>query len=182
MDKFIAAHKSGKTDFSDMKVSYQYHIRGFKQIYFREMNRMNEYNYFWPNGICIPGMRSLFISTDGQYYPCEKMNDLNPLIIGNIFNGFDVENTAKLIDEYATKSLPLCASCWAYRFCGNCFMSSQADGRYSETLKTQYCNGIKSYYYRMFQSYIDIVKKRPDAFYYLDEIGNDVMLNDMNLE
>jgi hypothetical protein len=40
-------------------------------------------------------MRSLFIATDGQYYPCEKMNDLNPLIIGSVFNGFDVENTDK---------------------------------------------------------------------------------------
>ncbi|MDR1198467.1 MAG: radical SAM protein [Prevotellaceae bacterium] len=182
LNKFISAHKNRKTDFSDMKISYQYYIRGFRQIYFREMNRMNEYGYFWPNGICIPGMRSLFLATDGQYYPCEKMNDLNPLIIGSVFNGFDVENTAKLIDEYATKSISLCASCWAYRFCGSCFMSSQVNGKYSETMKARFCNGVKRYYYHLFHSYIDIVKETPDAFYYLDKAGNDVMINDMRLD
>jgi len=74
LNKFIAAHKAKKTDFSDMKISYQYYIRGIKQIYFSETNRLNEYDYYWPNGICIPGFRSIFVSTDGQYYPCEKMN------------------------------------------------------------------------------------------------------------
>jgi uncharacterized protein len=182
LHKFIYAHKTGKTDFSDMKVSYQYHIRGFKQIYFREMNRMNEYDYFWPNGICLPGLRSLFVSTDGYYYPCEKMNDHNSLIIGSVFEGFDIENTVKLIDEYATKSLPLCKHCWAYRFCDVCFMSSQISGRYCQTRKVQFCNGMKRSIYNLFHSYISIVKENPGAFCYLDETGNDIMVNDMRLD
>ncbi|GHV43047.1 Cys-rich peptide radical SAM maturase CcpM [Bacteroidia bacterium] len=182
LDKFISVHKNRKTDFSDMKISYQYHIRGFKQIYYREMNRLNEYSFFWPNGICIPGLRSLFVATDGKYYPCEKMSDHNPLIIGNVFDGYDIEDTADLIEEYAKKSLPQCKSCWAFRFCGVCFMSSQVDGNFSAAKKVHNCNMIKQYYYSLFHSYINIVKETPDAFDYLDDTERDIMVNDMRTD
>lgn len=142
------------------------------------MDRISEYGYYWPNGICIPGLRSIFVATDGQYFPCERMNTHSPFTIGNIDDGYDINKVVNIIDEYAEKSLSLCENCWAYRFCSTCFMSWPNDNN----RKSKSCENVKKYFFRLFQAYIDIVRDASDAFDYLDTEGNDIIVNDMRLD
>lgn len=51
------------------------------------MRFRNKYKFYWPNGLCLPGMRSIFISSDGLFFPCEKLYDKQELpIIMNSMN------------------------------------------------------------------------------------------------
>lgn len=71
------------------------------------------------NGVCIPGVSKLFVTVDGNYYPCEKCIENSALRIGNVNDYLNVEkirtmaNIGKLTEEQ-------CKTCWAMRFCKLC--------------------------------------------------------------
>jgi uncharacterized protein len=134
---------------------------------------MDEYKFFWPNSICIPGARSLFVSTDGTFYPCENLYDHNPLVLGNVSEGLFFEKIEKLIEEYSKKSTQHCTNCWAYRLCDLCYVASHTNVGYSEKRKALYCNNMKSTLINSFKNYLTIIEKNPSAFDYLDNIGKD---------
>lgn len=73
-----------------------------------------------PNGMCVPGRDKVFVTVDGNFYPCEKVNENNKyVIIGNINEGFNVEKIKELINlpQLTEKE---CKKCWAFRFCEMC--------------------------------------------------------------
>lgn len=105
-----------------------------------------------PGGPCIPGQRKLFVSVDGIFYPCEKVNETSDVMkIGNIDKGFDIDsanqmlNIAKLTEEK-------CKKCWAYRYCEICARTSEENGEYSLDKKSKYCE-------RTYQTTIDLVRE-----------------------
>ena len=131
-EKFINAHIQQKTDFSDMKATYSYCANSFKRIVFRNPLKMDKFSYFWPNGCCIPSLRSLFISDDGNYFPCETLYDHYTYNIGNVDSGIDIPKIVDLIENYCKETVNYCNECWAYRFCGCCFTSALIEnGQYS---------------------------------------------------
>ncbi len=69
---------------------------------------------------CVPGKHRFFVNAEGYFYPCERVNELSPVMqIGNLETGFELEkvenllNIGKLTDEE-------CRKCWAFRFCTIC--------------------------------------------------------------
>ena len=70
--------------------------------------------------MCIPGRDKLYVTVNGDFYPCEKINENNKYIkIGNLTEGFNETKIKELI------SLPKiteheCKKCWAFRFCEIC--------------------------------------------------------------
>ena len=182
IDKFFNALTSNKTDFSDMRISYNYNIKPYKRIYFREMNRMTDYSFFWPNGICIPGLRSIFVSTNGKIYPCEKMYDHNSLIIGDVFVGMNLNQIATIIDEYCKKSLNTCSNCWAFRFCEQCYLNSRKGDQYSNEKHQQSCETTKKSMLFYFKNYLSIINKNPNAFEHLDQNEQSLRSYDMILD
>ena len=182
LKKFIEGHINGITDFSTMKISYQLHIGIYKQLYFREMNRLNEYDFYWPNGICILGSRSLFVSPDGAFYPCENLYDYDSLKIGDVDSTIDSDTISGIINEYCDQTIKYCKNCWAYRFCADCFVSAREDSKYSHKKKQMFCNSFKNNLLPAFQNYLWVLKKNPDAFKYLDKEGRDHIINDMRID
>lgn len=66
-----------------------------------------------PGGPCIPGARRLFVSTDGTMYPCERVSEVSePMKIGNVFDGFDVDK-AKALLNVASITADKCKNCYA---------------------------------------------------------------------
>jgi len=110
-DKFI----NGKEDV----FSIEYIRRRFGQIYNRCI--MDASTDAIPiNGCCLPGKRRLFVDTNGDYYLCEKVG-CSPAI-GNVNIGIDNKIIQeKYIDEYTSKSINSCNSCWAVNLCGICY-------------------------------------------------------------
>ena len=171
MDKFMNAHINGKTDFLDMRITYNLYIRGIKTIYYREMNRLDEYSFYWPNGICIPGLRSLLVTSNGSFFPCETFYDLKDFRMGNAQDGFDIKYISKEIEEYIKHANTLCNECWAYRFCPHCYYSALHKGEYSMRKKKTNCHFTKADILNSFKMFIHIYTNNPNAFDYLNK-GN----------
>ena len=70
-------------------------------------------------GMCIPGLRRLFIDVNGTFYPCEKIINRNFLSIGDLDKGFCYKKIDELmnIGKITEKE---CKKCWAMRFCEIC--------------------------------------------------------------
>lgn len=178
-NKFVDAHIKGKTDFCDMRISYNSFIRGMKKIYYRDMNRLNEYSFYWPNGICIPGIRSLLVTPDGDYYPCENLYDLKEFKMGNVNEGFNINRIVNMIDEYISYANKLCKDCWAYRFCSHCYYSAFQNDHYNITYKRKNCELLKEDIKNEFIMFLKIVSHNPHAFDYLDNKDRDVIYSHM---
>lgn len=76
-------------------------------------------------GPCVPGSKKLFVSTDGMFYPCEKVNEqYSNNVIGNIHDGFDYNRIYNLYNiGVLTESK--CKSCWCIRYCKMCIADIQ---------------------------------------------------------
>ena len=82
------------------------------------------YNYHH-GGPCVPGSKKLFVSTDGIFYPCEKVNEqYTSNVIGNIHDGFDYQRIFELYN-IGVLTETQCKSCWCIRYCKMCIADIQ---------------------------------------------------------
>lgn len=96
-------------------------------------------------GPCLPGIRRLFVTVDGEFYPCERVSESNEeMKIGNLNQGFDYErmdlfiNHGKIIKDK-------CLSCWNLRRCLFCIGSvGTHDHKISRELLLEKCNKSKN--------------------------------------
>lgn len=98
-----------------------------------------------PSGPCIAGAKRLFVTVDGDFYPCEKCSETSELMrLGNIDTGIDCEKVRKIsntgkIDEEA------CKNCWAIEHCGICqAVLDGVEGEYSKIKRKEICEREKS--------------------------------------
>lgn len=77
-------------------------------------------------GPCIPGVRRLFVATNGDFFPCERVSEQDAqMCIGSLEKGFDYDrmdfflNNGKLIQEE-------CLNCWNIRECSYCLSSIES--------------------------------------------------------
>lgn len=138
-------------------------------FHFRDMTPIDKYKYYWPNGSCVPGMRSLFVTSQGDYYPCEKLYDLKDMVIGNVDLGIDLKYINNELTTYSDQISQLCKKCWAYRFCGECWLSARKNNKIDKTEREEMCNSTKRNWTELIASYIDITENNPSAFEYLIE-------------
>jgi len=133
------------------------------------------YRFDVPSGPCVAGQMRLFVSTDGNFYPCERVSEMSEAMrIGSVENGFNIEKAKKLINV-AQLTEEACKNCWCFRFCTQC--AKYADKNeidLSAEARLSNCDEIKSsvyykiYYYLMLREvnkyYSDSVKiaKRGD--------------------
>lgn len=96
------------------------------------------------SGPCIPGVQKLFITADGKFYPCERVNEESYVMnIGHIDDGFyenkilELMNIGKLTEVECTK-------CWAFRFCTLCAIYADNDTALSRDMKLKKCAAFKA--------------------------------------
>jgi uncharacterized protein len=111
-------------------------------------------------GFCIPAVRKIYVSIDGNYFPCERVDETdNSLTIGNVFDGLDIEKVYNLIIEAEKFSINNCKDCFAAGFCSICYASFK-DIDIKET-----CNKIRSNFIASLQNYLDLKNSsRGDEF------------------
>lgn len=72
------------------------------------------------HGCCIPGVRRIYVETDGTFYACERIG-LSPSI-GNVDDGMNIAAIKKYyIDGYSKACIKQCSECWAIRLCNFCY-------------------------------------------------------------
>lgn len=91
------------------------------------------------NGPCIPGTRRLFVSAQGDLFPCERISETSPIMkLGNVDDGFNVEKVRKLLNVGKVTE-DLCKSCWALLHCNQCVRNADGKDHLSRELKMMYC-------------------------------------------
>ena len=127
-------------------------------IYYRNMKIMCD--SLKPNGICIPGLRRIFVSVSGNYYVCEKMGESYK--IGNVFNGLDLAAINGLIKQYIDISKEDCLNCWAIRFCGACYVPARRGDILDRKIKQMsFCEGQRKILKSILKDYCEVIEKNP---------------------
>lgn len=122
-------------------------------------------DYYYPNGVCIPGWEKLFIDAKGEFYICEKMTDFYS--IGNIHHGMNFKMIFRILDDYCNLSTQDCINCWAIRFCKACYDHANRKRMLSLETKRRKCAIIKNNIEEDLKFYLEILEENQDAFDYL---------------
>jgi len=132
-------------------------------IAFSGTSGMND--IFAPSGPCIPGKIRLFINTDEELYPCERVNESPVMRIGTLDDGFDLENATNILNigELTEDS---CKNCWAIRHCTLCAKVADDGNCLSGSKKAQYCNSVINSTVQKLRSII-LLKEIPEYYNHL---------------
>ena len=96
-----------------------------------------------PGGPCIPGIQRLFVSTDGTFYPCERVSESSEIMkIGNSKDGFDLDKIYNLLN-IGKITQEKCKNCYAFHFCGLCAAFADDNNKLDKSVKLKHCNSIK---------------------------------------
>lgn len=107
-----------------------------------------------PGGPCMPGQQRLFVSVDGNLYPCERVSENSQAMnIGNLKNGFDFEKVDRLLN-IAQDTAEDCKNCWAFRNCKLCGAHSDNCGELSGDLRRSHCEDVRAQVEDLFRDYL----------------------------
>lgn len=107
-----------------------------------------------PGGPCTPGGRRLFVTYDGELFPCEKCSETcSASNIGNLEKGYDIEkiknllNVGKLTEEE-------CKDCVAMEHCKVCVGTMEVDrDEFCAESKKEICEASKNSFEEMLKNY-----------------------------
>lgn len=118
---------------------------------------------FHPSGPCIPGYFKPFLNAEGNFYPCERVNEKSDVsIIGNIETGIDPEKCKYLLN-IAKITESDCKNCWAFLYCRMCFIKADENGVLSSEKRLSFCEQMKAFIVEDFKD-ICVMKKHGFAF------------------
>jgi len=96
-----------------------------------------------PGGPCLPGVMRPFVTTDGNIYACERVNESPSMVIGNIETGFDMEKVEAVLNVgWLTKEE--CMACWAFSHCALCMAACDGGATLSREERLKHCDSSKS--------------------------------------
>lgn len=97
-----------------------------------------------PTGPCIAGAVRFFVTVDGVFYPCERVNEkCDAYVIGNLNDGFDIDKIKKLLNIGELTS-EACKNCWAIEYCDSCASGIDEGDKLCPEKKLARCTEIKS--------------------------------------
>jgi len=141
------------------------------QVYSRKTGKIN--NSIYPQGMCIPGTRKLFVNGLGEYYMCEKIG--NRLKLGNVEKGLNETLVKQALSEFCQIRDTLCQDCWAYRDCLACAASAKDENEISIKGQTQNCERFEQMIFTGFSIYSYILRHK-DGEERLDEYFKDYQI------
>jgi len=117
------------------------------------------YRFYKFTSSCYPGCQKIFVSSDGQFHACEKINRFFP--IGSYENGIDLKKVASVWNQYYSSVCKNCSSCISAQLCHVCLATAAKNGYFDATKQ---CNYFREKLPKLFKEYIDIVEQCPNAF------------------
>lgn len=101
-----------------VKEEFDNEMREIKQHEEKMQEEISKVNHH--SGPCIPGAKKIFVTAEGNIYPCERVSEISEVSkIGDIKKGIDKNKVLNLlnIERY---SQDRCKDCWAYQHCTIC--------------------------------------------------------------
>ncbi|MGQ9701465.1 MAG: radical SAM protein [bacterium] len=140
-----------------------------KSLIFLHLRKFDEpYDTIGLNGSCIPGVRKIFVDTDGRIYPCERVS--RAYNIGNLDKGIEIDKILGIAEEYLRQSEGYCINCWAAKCCGACFSHGVKNNRFDIERKNEGCEVLKSTRHNDFVTYATIMEKNQKAFDFTKDV------------
>lgn len=152
--EYEKVYEKHETVFSDML------DEGLKEIHNRRISDI-PFIDSGLNACCVPGIQRLYVSTEGEFYACERIG--NSPAIGDVKNGISFDSIKKYyVDDYSQMSKENCRKCWAIQLCNvcyaRCFDSDGVDMKRKKIL----CEGCRSQMYKLLILYHTILEEQPD--------------------
>jgi len=123
-----------------------------------------------PLTICVPGCRRCFVSTEGNYYPCERVTPNPWLQIGSVTNGIAFTSVRRLMDDWLESTKHDCASCWCVRTCSvGCFATLDETPLIVEAKKAA-CAEARQRQHAALVAYCSVLEQNPHALDYMAQI------------
>ena len=114
---------------NELRTIYEFVARAVKEEFDNEMREIKQHEEKMQeeiskvnhhSGPCIPGAKKIFVTAEGNIYPCERVSEISEVSkIGDIKKGIDKNKVLNLlnIERY---SQDRCKDCWAYQHCTIC--------------------------------------------------------------
>lgn len=112
---------------------------------------------FYYTSACTPDSFRLFVSADGKFHICERINQFFP--IGSHEDGIQFEKVKNILKNYALL-LKKCKYCIAKHFCSLCYAFAANGDSFSNKL----CPYIKAQFKRRICDFLSILEENPNAF------------------
>ncbi len=166
LKNYVELHVQNYTESPKLKLLRNLFDDKIIRIHRRQKGFLDECIY--PNAICIPGKRRLFVSTSGKFFICEKMDE--SIQIGDVNRGFYYKKIKNLIEQYIELSEDLCRNCWAVRLCGECWLSAKKGKRLDKERKAINCEEVRKATALYLKIYCEIMERNTKALDYMDQM------------
>ncbi len=124
---------------------------------------------FCAAGICVPGQRKLFVTSEGTFHPCEKVG--TAFRIGNVARGIDEQEVRNLVNEYVETVKNRCVGCWAARLCSLCFARVRKGNIIDQNRWVRECECERKLLHYGLSMYATIMEENPSAFDFVQDIS-----------
>lgn len=129
-----------------------------KAFYERITNKNNIERSKTPGGQCLPGIQRFFVNADGDFYPCERVNENSEVMrIGSLDDGFDMKK-AKDILNISSITKAKCKYCWCLNLCTQCVAAADDEGTFSMEKRLKECEKVKQSVEEEMKTYITLRK------------------------
>jgi uncharacterized protein len=130
-----------------------------KKLHYRVMNPDNR---VWINGSCTPILDKLFITTQGEFFPCERSGGF--MSLGNINDGVSSLIADEIVDKYTSDANLYCSKCPNVRFCDTCYLATRSGNEQDVSLKYKYCGRRIEKTKLALYIYTSVLEKNPVGF------------------
>lgn len=134
----------GKRKWDAQSIMLRRQLQNIELLYVQLHRHTMESKKTHHGGPCIPAVRRLFVETNGDFFPCERVSEQDEqMCIGSLNKGFNYSkmdfllNHGKMIQER-------CISCWNLRTCVFCLAEiSKENHRLTEEMLFHECDKSK---------------------------------------
>lgn len=110
--------------------------------------------HLWPAGLCTIGSKRLFVSSSGEFFPCERVGlDFK---IGDIENGISISTANKIIEYYIKELSNQCKQCWVKRLCPICPSTARWKGKINKERTSILCKNVRNYIALLLSIYLSV--------------------------
>lgn len=144
--------------------------RGFSMIHNRRVSDKMLFNgTYYLKKHCIPGASKLFVSPDGIFFPCERLDSYLHLQIGNINRGVIVKDVYRLLKEYAVIRNVYCRDCYLIDICDYCFQGASNGVAWDMEKMRFHCQYAREDFKVAFTLYAHILEQDCNALNFLEK-------------
>jgi uncharacterized protein len=177
VDKFIEGCLSHA--FGDPKRKRKYAFafavlgRGLKMIHHRRVSdEILFQDTYCLRKHCIPGASKLFVSPDGAFYPCEKLDSYSHLQIGDLHSGIIAKTVYRYLEQYAALRNLYCKDCYLVDLCDYCFQSASNGAAWDTEKMKLHCQYARDDFKVAFSIYARILEQDGGALDFLEKKEN----------